>query len=74
MSCFLDISDEDWQPFRPQCLEDFPRAIRTLMVGNDEQIRKTERMAHEALDDVHLVLDHRDGNNLSFRPFCRQCI
>ena len=49
------------------------------MVDEQEFIGKAKRMAHEALDNVHLILDHANSYDMMFfagnwRRFCVLCL
>ena len=69
-----DVLDDEWEAFVAQFFKNFARLIRALVVGDDQEVGKAERMAHEALDDIHLVLHHRDGDNLArFRATDARC-
>ena len=63
------ILNDNWQPFCLQCFKNLSCSIRTFVVSDNQQIGKTKRVAHKALDNIHFVLYHRDRDDFFSSEF-----
>lgn len=73
ITCRRHILNDNWQPFCLQCFKNLSCSIRTFVVSDNQQIGKTKRVAHKALDNIHFVLYHRDRDDFFHQnsiPFC----
>ena len=52
------------QSLDTQLLQNIPCRIRTLMVGNNQLIRIRQAVTHKTLNDIGLILYHRNQYNL----------